>query len=715
MGGGALGGGFGFGLSIIGTLVGSQFDIVIEKSKALASALKDPIAGFDALVQNAQISTKGTESYIAALIKVGREAEAAALIQQDLLSTYSNIDDARALASAQDQLGRSWAQLSQSLTSLIVPGLAEYISGVAASFQDLRNLNDPRAVSRLFTRNGKTSQIAGLLPGLRDLGVGRSLDDILVPKTAASPPSKTEQLSLQLQKQRTALFANEAKVISAQVQGYKELELVQRISNNQQQLRLDTGALILKQNQVSTAEEKAAIQVEIDSRRETALKERITLQEQLNELRRQNAVLERTSPAILQQSVALIDAQVNGSRRLQIIEQQRLSALESQRALELEGNRDPRARREIRDTEARRQAELAAQLGRLDKEASINARFRLPLLRNELQIIDAQVDGEERRALVLQRERNLRQAAQALQLEREPEARIDIRANATKQEAQDRAAILQFDKQRAATLREINFSSQQEQQNAARSLQFARQRATLADGPARQALEQRQAVLDEIQGARDRQAAAQFSLRQAEEQGGDAGRLRATELITKELPAAANNIQLALIRGATALRDASRELGNQANAAALNLARVRNDPQGLNQFISPFQQAARAQESFRQLQPALQQARRRFSQIAPGVTQPSLRQPFGAENQAAVDEISKFINAVNTEFDATESLLESTKALNQTNYDLIYVNTQLATAVSELAKKDWAVNVAVSSEGKATQTGDVLAGAAGAL
>jgi hypothetical protein len=545
--------------------------------------------------------------------------------------------------------------------------------------------------------------------------VGRSLDDILVPKTAASPPSKTEQLSLQLQKQRTALFANEAKVISAQVQGYKELELVQRISNNQQQLRLDTGALILKQNQVSTAEEKAAIQVEIDSRRETALKERITLQEQLNELRRQNAVLERTSPAILQQSVALIDAQVNGSRRLQIIEQQRLSALESQRALELEGNRDPRARREIRDTEARRQAELAAQLGRLDKEASINARFRLPLLRNELQIIDAQVDGEERRALVLQRERNLRQAARALELEREPEARTDIRANATKQEAQDRAAILQFDKQRAATLREINFASQQEQQNAARSLQFARQRATLADGPARQALEQRQAVLDEIQGARDRQAAAQFSLRQAEEQGGDAGRLRATELITKELPAAANNIQLALIRGATALRDASRELGNQANAAALNLARVRSDPQGLNQFISPFQQAARAQESFRQLQPALQQARRRFSQIAPGVTQPSLRQPFGAENQAAVDEISKFINAVNTEFDATESLLESTKALNQTNYDLIYVNTQLATAVSELAKKDWAVNVAVSSEGKATQTGDVLAGAAGAL
>ena len=719
--GGALGGGFGFGLSIIGTLVGSQFDLIIEKSKALASALQDPIENFDLLKQNAQISTRGNEAYIDSLIQVGREAEAAALIQQDLIRTYGNLKSARDFASAQDRVGRETSKLGGKITELALPGLTQATGGVADIVKDLGTYTDfvrkttgtdsPEAgVYRFFEK--VTTQIYRAV-GLNVPDNAGQLLSADIRATRQARPEPALQIPPEIQRDRIDLLETERKLITSQVQGYRELSLAQQKTISQTKQNLDLRVLQNKLDQQTDPNRQAAIGLQIQERTNQGIKERLQLEEELKEIRRQNAVLERTSPGILKQSAALIDAQVNGTRRQQIIEQQRLSTLEAQRALEREGNRDPAARREIREGEARRQAEAAAQLARLDKESAINARFRLPLLRNELDTINAQVAGEERRALVLQRERNLRQAARALQLEREPDARADIRANAAAQELRDRGALLQFDKQRAAAIREINFSAQQEQRSAARSLQFARERAALEAGPARQALETRQGAVGAVAEARDRQRDLQQEadrLLRTPKRLSDAEEIRLLELTKKELPAASNALQLALVTGATALRDAARDLTRQFSEGVLNLTRVRSDPQGVNRFLSPEVQNRRALRDFDLLLPQFRRAQSRLFELT-GERGREFSGPTAGVNEALRD----FIDTVDREFDANKNLSDITRALNTTNEGLVTVNGQLSESINNLAGKDWSVNVVVASDGSAAVSGDVLNQAAGAL
>lgn len=129
--GGLVGGQFGFGLSLLGTALGAQLDLATQKLQTLGSALSDPVKQFSALTEAGLISSKGLEKQIQALIDTGREAEAAALIQKDLASTYGDLQVAKDLAAENDKLARTYTQLQTRL--------AEFVAGPLARFVELVN------------------------------------------------------------------------------------------------------------------------------------------------------------------------------------------------------------------------------------------------------------------------------------------------------------------------------------------------------------------------------------------------------------------------------------------------------------------------------------------------------------------------------------------------------------------------------------------------
>jgi hypothetical protein len=117
-GGVAGGGAFGFGLSLVGTGIGSSFDTLIARSKELAEALRDPIAAFDQLKTTAALSSRGLETYIDALIKSGQVAKAEQLIRDDLTQNI-NPTTAAALSQANDDLARSYSDIQEKLTGIL--------------------------------------------------------------------------------------------------------------------------------------------------------------------------------------------------------------------------------------------------------------------------------------------------------------------------------------------------------------------------------------------------------------------------------------------------------------------------------------------------------------------------------------------------------------------------------------------------------------------
>lgn len=130
--GGAVGGQFGFAASIIGTALGQAVDDAVARLQLLGSALDDPIGQFQALAEAGLISAKALQKNVEALIATGREAEAAAQLQLDAAQQFGDTEELKQLASASDEMNRSFARLSVILTKFIAGPLADFIEKIAA-------------------------------------------------------------------------------------------------------------------------------------------------------------------------------------------------------------------------------------------------------------------------------------------------------------------------------------------------------------------------------------------------------------------------------------------------------------------------------------------------------------------------------------------------------------------------------------------------------
>lgn len=353
--GGAIGGQFGFGLSLVGTALGAQFDEIINKAATLGKALQDPIRNFSAIQESALLSSRGLERQVESLIAVGREAEAAALIQADLAKAYGGAEAARRLASEQDRLSRSWTQLSINLGQLFLPSVADSagdaasaLSGLNAILQNLGKLPLP-----------KPQGVAGGVPGISELinplaaviGVAAALGRRSAPRDrdgSAEELTAAAKAAATFEEQRNDLLSAQTGAITAQVQGYKRLALERELDVSRLQQATDLENLRARGAQAP----------ELSARAQQGNLERFRLQEELNQLVREEQVLQTTRGPILQTQLDLIKAQSQGLERQSLILQRQLIDQEAAQQIALR----PGERGRIEDRAALDRARINAEL-----------------------------------------------------------------------------------------------------------------------------------------------------------------------------------------------------------------------------------------------------------------------------------------------------------------------------------------------------------------
>ncbi len=275
--------------------MGTQFDAIIAKSAALGKALTSPITNFGLVQENALLSSKGLEKHVASLIAAGREAEAAALIQKDLAASYGGAEQAAELARQQDDLNRSWAQLSITLGSFALQPIAEAAAGASSALAGLRNILEqigkflPKPPSRPGGGAGSSplgaygadvaqrfkTQASFTRLGLPVIGAIASFFGGFAPgKKGVDPAAAVDPAADQ---KRLSLISAQNKVVTAQVQGYRRLAL-----ERERTLSLEREAADIERLKANKAGEP-----EVQARRDAGNQERFRIAEELKQAERE--------------------------------------------------------------------------------------------------------------------------------------------------------------------------------------------------------------------------------------------------------------------------------------------------------------------------------------------------------------------------------------------------------------------------------------------
>ena len=326
--GGALGGGFGFGLSVVGTALGAAFDEALNKAKTLATGLQDPIGQFGALQQASLLSGKSVEKQAQSLISAGREAEAAALIQRDLATSYGDISDLTALSTSFDQLARIFAQLSVTTAQFVSGPLTEFLDRLAASLTIAPGRQreiETQATTAVAAETGPLGIKGSGFFGAVEVkfngknykgsatGIRQSIITDLVRKDleglrgkAAAASAAPTDVEIESDTKRSALLKAQFGLITAQVQGYKALTF-----ERQREISLAQEAL-----DIDNLRARKAGQPEIQERREKGTLERQSLLEQ--EKNAQQELLAQRGLEAAQDSIKLqgINRQITATQAL---------------------------------------------------------------------------------------------------------------------------------------------------------------------------------------------------------------------------------------------------------------------------------------------------------------------------------------------------------------------------------------------------------------
>lgn len=261
----------------------------------------------------------------------------------------------------------------------------------------------------------------------------------------------------------------------------------------------------------------------------------------------------------------------------------------------------------------------------------------------------------------------------------------------------DKTLLAQQQQQRA--------ESQLALQTVQQRIAAAKELASVEAGVVRQTIQQRQEIEAGVQASKDQIARIGAQIDALRLQGGD----NAPQLqkLVDEQKVAATEIRLKLIEGATALKDAGKQLKQDLGSAVLELAGIRNDPGGLNQYLNQQQIQERGQATLQSLLPQFREAQARFTQLT-GAQAPEFR----GTTSGVIDSVRQFIERVNSEFNAGQNVANLQEALNKNTADLVTVNNELLTVTRALAEKSWAVNVNVPG---GNATGDVVGAVNGAF
>jgi hypothetical protein len=131
--GGLAGGQLGFGLSLVGTALGSVFDQLAQGAKEAAAALRDPITNFEQIKSKSILASASQERYIETLIKTGQFTKAATEIQQEVIKKVglNGVRDFQNLEVAQTKLSRATGEFVLQLQAALAGPLTDLTSWLA--------------------------------------------------------------------------------------------------------------------------------------------------------------------------------------------------------------------------------------------------------------------------------------------------------------------------------------------------------------------------------------------------------------------------------------------------------------------------------------------------------------------------------------------------------------------------------------------------------
>jgi len=139
--GGLIGGSFGFGLSLIGTALGSAVDTTTNNLKELAASLKSPNDAIAALEASGFRVGDSLKFQVEQLQSVGRAYDAQTLVLQEVERRLGagSVQELNALNGEQKRLQESWAALAGEIQRALLPAvigatgfIADLAAGIAA-------------------------------------------------------------------------------------------------------------------------------------------------------------------------------------------------------------------------------------------------------------------------------------------------------------------------------------------------------------------------------------------------------------------------------------------------------------------------------------------------------------------------------------------------------------------------------------------------------
>lgn len=235
-------------------------------------------------------------------------------------------------------------------------------------------------------------------------------------------------------------------------------------------------------------------------------------------------------------------------------------------------------------------------------------------------------------------------------------------------------------------------------QNVQQRIAYAKQLAAAEAGVVRETIRQRQEIEAGVQAAKDQVTLIGAQIDALRLQGKDKG-VDLQKLVDQQ-NVAAEEVRLKLIEGATALKDAGKQLAQDLKNAKLELASLQSSPTGLNKYLSPQLADQRSQKALDAIMPEFRDAQRTFTSLT-GAAAPEFR----GRPSDVVASVNQFIKDVDAEFNAGKKVSNTQQALVDATDGLKSINERLATVTEQLAAKNWQVNVNVPG---GTASGDVL-------
>jgi len=221
--GGLMGGQFGFGLSLVGTALGTAVDSFSKQLTDLAKTLKKPSEGLSALQEAGIKVSEATKEQITALEEAGQVYDAQTVLFAEITERLGEdaVAQLNALSQATDKLDEEVSKAKSQLMAEMIPSLVVFTNTLAGVVSVLNKLSIPKSFADF---------IAGTVAGGGAFGapatalIGGQISAFGASQTTGEGPDRSEAKSQQETINR--IIANRLELINNERQLLKSTESI---------------------------------------------------------------------------------------------------------------------------------------------------------------------------------------------------------------------------------------------------------------------------------------------------------------------------------------------------------------------------------------------------------------------------------------------------------------------------------------------------------